>query len=396
MNCADLSAKVKEVNQYIKDTRGYLHENPELSSKEFNTSKFLQEEAKKCNLPIQLVRGTGFLAILDTGKPGKTLVLRADIDALPIKENELNLVQHKKWVSKNEGVCHACGHDGHMAMLLGEMKILCSMKDELTGKIIFAFEEGEEAGLGIAAMKEALAPFHVDAVYGAHLVPFMKTGEMCIDAGPMMAGVAVVDFNVLGMGGHGSRPDLAINPIFAAAQVLSNIATAWCNQLDVSKTVTLGLTQIHGGVLNNIISDTCYIGGTLRFFDSEEGKKALEVIKKVADHTAQAHNCTVSFTEAMKFVSDPVINDKALAEFAQQSISELLPQTLKHGVTWYASESFAQYSSIAPSVFAFVGTGNEALGSGAGNHNDRFDLDDNSLQYGAAAATKFAIDFLNK
>ena len=359
---ARLLEMVKEVDSYVRNIRGYLHEHPEISTNEFKTTKFLQAEVKKLGLSIEMASTTGFITTMDTGKPGKTVGLRTDIDALPVKENPVNLSKQKKWVSKNEGVSHVCGHDAHMAILLGTMKILYEFKDELSGTIIFIFEEGEEIGSGIAGMLDTLKDKGIDAIYGTHITSFMKTGEVCLDAGPRMAGDAWINFDVIGKSGHGSRPDLSINPVFAAAQVLNGIASAWSNQIDVGKTVTLGLTQIHGGTADNIIPDKVTIGGSLRFFDHYEGLKAVEVLKKVAELTAKAHNCTVEFKTPS--IGAAMINDPGLAEIAQNGLSEVLPDSLVHDVKWYASESFSEYNQIAPSIFAFVGVRNEELGSG--------------------------------
>lgn len=389
--------KVNEMNDYVMKTRGYLHTIPELAGEEVETTKFLQEEVTKIGLPIEMVSTTGFIATLDTGRKGKTIALRADIDALPLQEDENNLKQKKKYISINEGVCHACGHDGHAAMLLGAMKILCELKEDLSGTILFCFEEGEESWTGIYGMIDALSNKHVDVVYGAHLASFMKSGTISVEPGPRMAGGAAVDFEVLGRGGHGSRPDLSINPVFAAAQVLNGISSAWNNQLDVTETVTLGLTQIHGGSTYNIIPEKVSIGGSLRFFNIEEGVKALEVLKNVASLTAKAHNCKVNFLEKTKLSAHPVVNDEKLSESLSAGLNEILPEnSLVTGEKWFASESFSLYSNKYPSVLAFVGIANDDLGSGAEHHNSRFDIDDNVLQVGVTGAVKFAVDNLLK
>lgn len=390
-----IKQKVKEVNEYVMNTRGYLHTIAEVAGQEVETTKFLQEEVGKNGLPIEMVSTTGFIATLDTGRPGKTIALRADIDALPIQEDENNLKQKKKYVSKNEGVCHACGHDGHAAMLLGAMKILCELKEDLNGTILFCFEEGEESWTGIYKMMDALSTKNVDMVYGTHLASFMKTGTISVEPGPRMAGAAIIDFEVIGQGGHGSRPDLSVNPVFAAAQVLNGISSAWNNQIDVTETVTLGLTQIHGGEMYNIIPEKVSIGGSLRFFNVEEGAKALEVLKNVSSLTAQAHNCKVDFLGKTVVTADPVVNDEKLSESLTKGLNELLPEnSVLTGEKWFASESFSLYSSKYPSILAFVGIANEDLGSGAEHHNARFDVDDNALQVGVTGAVKFAVDNL--
>ena len=387
--------KVKAVDSYIRQVRGYLHEHPELSAKEFETTRFLQEEVSKMGLPVTPVPGTGFYAILDTHKPGKTIGLRTDIDALPIPESPVNLKQEKKWVSKVEGVSHTCGHDGHMAILLGAVKVLTELQDQLRGKIVFIFEEGEETGSGIEAMIEALRPLHIDAFYGNHLASAFPTGIFAIQGGPLMAGAATVAFDVIGRGGHASRPDLSINPIFAAANILTGISIAWNNQRDITEILTLGISQIHGGSADNVIPNSVYVGGTVRFFDREEAEKAFVLFRKVAEDIAHAHNCTVRFHEDMGVILDPVINDNALAEFTLRAVKELYPgNILDADGKWYAAESFSQYSKLAPGIFLFVGIKNDALGSGAEHHNDRFDMDEDALGYALGAMVQFAVKYL--
>lgn len=388
-------ARAKELEQKTIERRGYLHERPELSSEEVETSKYLKREVAKLDLEIEEVPGsTGFTALLNTGKPGKTLGIRTDIDALPIEERPRNLSKERKYVSQNPGVMHARGHDGHMSILLTTMKMLIELKEQLTGKIYFIFEEGEEINSGIDAMVEYLKDKGLDAVYGNHLASFMETGKICVDAGPLMAGSVRVDFTVHGQSGHGSRPDLSINPIFAATQILNGLTSAWANQVDVTKTVTLGLTKFQAGSTWNVIPDKVDIEGSLRYFDVEEGKKAIGIVKTIAEHTAKAHNCTVTFGENLQMLSKPVINDATLAKLAQKGVQEALPDSLVEDVQWFASESFSKYSELAPICFSFVGIGNEEYGSGAEHHNEYFDLDDTALYYAVVAATKFAVDYL--
>jgi len=392
-----LTTRAEELEEETIETRAYLHTYPEVSSEEFETSKYLKKKVTELGLTVEEVpESTGFTALLDTGKPGKTVGIRTDIDALPIEEHPENLAGKRKYMSKNPGAMHACGHDGHMAIVLTVIKMLSEIKDKLTGKVYFIFEEAEEIGAGIEPMIAHLQDKHIDAIYGNHLTSFMGTGTICVDEGPRMAGAILVDFTIHGKGGHGSRPDLSINPLFAAAQVLSALTNAWANRIDVTKTVTLGLTQIHGGNANNVIPDKVNIGGSMRFFDEEEGKKALELSKKVIQLTAEAHECTAEFPSTFDIKGKPVMNDPTLATLAQTGIAELMPDALVHDVTWFASESFNQYSRIAPTLFVFVGMKNEAYGSGAEHHNNYFDVDDAALKHGVLATAKFAVDFLTK
>jgi amidohydrolase len=391
-----IAAKVQAADTYIRQMRGYLHERPELSAKEFETTRFLQAEVSKMGLDVTPVEGTGFYAVLDTRRPGRTIGLRTDIDALPIAESPVNLKGSKRWISRNEGVSHACGHDGHMAILLGAIRILTGMKDQLRGKIVFIFEEGEETGSGINAMTDALRPLQIDAFYGNHLASAFPTGIFVIQEGPLMAGAATVAFDVIGRGGHASRPDLSINPIFAAANILTGISIAWNNQRDLTEILTLGISQIHGGKADNVIPNSVYVGGTVRFFNREEAERAFVLLRKVAEDIARAHNCTVRFHDTMGVILDPVINDAPLASLAREAVTLLYPANLYKGDgRWYAAESFSEYARLAPAVFLFIGIKNETLGSGAEHHNDRFDIDEDALSYALGAMVQFAVNYLS-
>lgn len=389
---------VAEQDAYVRQVRRHLHRRAELSGQEVETSAFLKGQARALGLEVEEVAGrggTGFIATLDTGRPGRTVCLRADIDALPIAESADNLAGPKACVSEHEGVCHACGHDGHMAMLLGAMRVLCSVRDRLRGRVLFAFEEGEEVGAGIEGMLAALAPKGVDVVYGTHLAAFLDSGTVEADAGPVMAAACSVDLTVRGRGGHGSRPDQAINPIFAAAQVLGGIASAWSNQVAVDKTVTLGISTIHAGAQGNIIPDDCRITGSLRYFDAEEGRHAYEVLQSVARLTAQAHRCSVEFGERSGPATVPVVNDPGFSAVARRGFEELFPGALTSGERWYASDSFSRYpGAVAPAVYAFVGIRNEGLGTGAPHHTPEFDIDEDALAMGTAGAVAFACNIL--
>ncbi len=391
----DILELAGEYEDYVKRQRQHFHIHPEVSGAEFETSKYLKAETQAMGLQIQELKGTGFIGILDTGRPGKTLVIRSDIDALPMDEAKENLKGPKACVSNVAGVCHGCGHDAHMAIALGTMKVLCRLKDRFSGKILFAFEEGEERGAGVGVMIEALKEWKPDGVYGNHVTAFMDAGTICADEGPRMAGAIGIDMTVHGQGGHGSRPDLSINPIIAACQIISQLSVAWTTRIDVMKTVTLSIGQIKGGQQSNIIPDDTYIGGSCRFYDMDEARKAEEIIRQVARGVAEVNRCTVTFGPRNKILAPPVVNDKELAELSRQGIREILPpDTLVSDIKWFASESFSQYTMNFPAVLNFIGIRNEEKGTGAEHHNGRFDVDEDALKTAVIAAAKFALDFL--
>ncbi|WP_236786569.1 amidohydrolase [Anaerococcus ihuae] len=388
---------VKENLDFAKKIKNYLHEYPELSSKEFETRKFLINECKKLGLEIEEVKNsTGFVAILDTNRQGKTLGLRTDIDALPILENEENLKSKKEVVSKNPGVMHACGHDFHMALALTSAKILSELKDKLNGKFYFIFEEGEETGAGIHAMIESLKNIKFDAIYGNHVDTEIPTGKIAISKGKVYAGCAGVDFDVIGKGGHGSRPDLLISPINALVAIINNLNQTWASGLNPNEIVTLGIGSINAGFASNVIPDKANLKATLRFFEDEVGEKALEKLKDIAEKTANLYGCKVKFNDYTRIVAYPVINDENISEFARISLEEILPNSRVDEDVSFGSESFYGYGKIAPSVFAKIGVKNEEKGCGAGAHTEKFDVDNDGLYYGLACALNFLINFNRK
>ncbi len=381
----------------IVSTRRYLHEHPELSQREFETKKLVLSHVRQLGLPHIEAGTNSVIATLDTGRPGKTLLLRADMDALPLQEAEENLCQKKTAVSKNKGVCHACGHDGHTAMLLGAMHVLCDLKEQLRGKILFCFEEAEETMAGIYPVMEALEPYSIDGAWGMHLTAMHPAGKISVNEGAVMAGANRFEVVVHGKGGHGSRPDQLISPVFGAAYILSALPNAWVNEIDVTKTVTLGIGLLQGGQQENVIPDTVTFAGSMRYFDEQAGMEAVEAFQRICESTARAHRCTVEYKSLRTQYPPPVINDAASAARAQNAVKKILGEEhLIQGEPWFGSESMALYLKKYGGAFAFVGIRNEQLGTGAVHHNEHFDIDESVLPLGTAVTVQYAWDFLNE
>ena len=396
MTNEEIKQQADLMKAYVIRCRRAVHEFAEISGTEAQTSAFIQKEMEDSKLPYEKVSGTGLMAVLDTGRPGPHIALRADMDALPLPESEENLAGPRTCRSKNPKTSHACGHDAHTAMLLGAMKILKAWEDRLRGVIYFCFEEGEEDGRGADGMLKALGKRKVDVVWAIHVYAQLPSGAICVDPGPRMAGAAGVDITVIGKGGHGSRPDMAVNPVFCAASILTNAATAWVNQISAGETVTLGVTSIQGGESGNVIPDTAKMTGSLRFFNLEEGKKAVEVFRKVAEHTAAMNKCAVEFGPKFKVLCGPVINDREYASAAREALLDLLGKdSVVSCQPWYASESFSRWLKIYPGVFAHLGIKNLKAGSGASHHNSQFDVDEDALPVGVMAVLKF-VDAMQK
>ena len=394
----EILSKISQYDGYTREVRRHMHLYPEVGGQEIETVKYLKGELGKIGkFDIHDVPGsTGFYAILDTKRAGKTIGLRTDIDGLPIIENTVNGEgKPKPLVSKNAGMSQACGHDGHMATLMTSIRIIYDLRDRLTGKYVFIFEEGEETNTGIRPMVAALKDIHFDVIYGNHLASNVPSGLIYINEGSIMAGMAMLSWQVFGKSGHASRPDQAVNPIFAAANMLTSISIAWNNQRDITKLVTLGVTQFQGGETWNVIPDSVYIGGTLRFFDWDAGVRSLELIKKVATDVANAHGCKVRFGEKMTAQVPPVVNDPKVTAFARRAVDELFPgrATNDSQYNWYASETFALYNQLAPTLFTLVGVRNPELGTTAGHHTPEFDIDEDALQYAIGTMVKLAVSY---
>lgn len=389
-------AKIKELageyQDYMVKMRREFHRHPELSGEEFHTRDVLVRELESMGVCYKLLPGTGIIAIIQGGKPGKHRVIRADIDGLPVKEENCNLKQPKACVSEVDGKCHACGHDAHMAVLLGTMRVLLKIKEEIEGSVYCCFEEGEETNCGIKTMLEMLEEYPIDECFALHVYSGLDAGKVNIVPGPRMAGTVGIGFHVKGKAGHGSRPDQAANPIVPAAHIVTQIDSAFLNQIDAEETVTLGLCVFQSGETTNVIPEDAYIGGTARYFNKEEGEKALKIINMVAENTAVCHKCTIEFAPRNKISLLPVVNDEGVALRAQKMTGEICGMDVFADCDrWYASECYSMYLEKYPGALGFLGIRNEEYGSGAAHHNGKFDIDESALALGVCAEVGFVL-----
>lgn len=377
---------------YVTNLRRMFHQHPEVSGKEQGTRERLIAEIERMGLPYQKLPGTGIIARIEGKKPGKHRVLRADMDALPLQEERVNLQRAKVCVSQVRGVCHACGHDAHMAVLLGTMKILSEMREELPGTVYCCFEEGEETNCGIVPMLRALEKYPVEECFALHVYSGLAAGKVSIEPGPRMAGTVGIGFHIKGRSGHGSRPDQALNPIIPAAHIITQLNSAFMNRLNVEETVTLGIGTIRAGEASNTIPDDAYVGGTARFFNRQEGEKALSIINRIAESTAACHDCTIEFEERNKIAPYPVINDAAVTARVQHALKQICgSEALGECDRWYASECYSAYLEKYPGALGFLGIRNEEYGSGAAHHNGKFDVDESVLYLGVCAELAFVL-----
>ena len=392
MGFNEIKQMAEAQQDYMIRMRRHFHSFPEVSNQEFETSNFIAEELNRMGVPYERIDGTGIIAAVEGKKPGRNRLLRCDMDALPVKEDVQNLKGPKACISQKEGVCHACGHDAHMAMMLGTIRVLLQIKDQIEGTVYCCFEEGEESTTGVVSMMKALEHYTVDECFALHVYNALEAGKINIVSGSRMAGAVGFGIHVKGRGGHGSRPDLAANPIVPAAHIVTEMDSALRNQINAEATVTFGLCIFQTGELWNVIPETAYLSGTSRYFDKESGEVVLSLIKQTSECVAKCHGCSVEYEPCTKIILEPVINDPGVAERVHRTLGQIWGENVFCDCDrWYASETFCKYLNRYPGVLGFLGIRNEELGSGAAHHNSRFDLDESVMPLGVCAEVAFVL-----
>lgn len=395
-----INERIKTLSNELSDKviahRRRIHTFAETGGKEFKTHAYIAAELERLGIPYENVGGTGLFGTFDTGRQGPHILLRADIDALPMSENPNNLKGKRVCVSEQKNTAHACGHDAHAAMLLGSIELLLQLKDELSGVLYFLFEPGEENGYGFPHVTKLFSGLTIDTIWGIHVYAPLESGKLSVKAGARMAGTIIIDLTVRGKGGHASRQDLTINPVFVAAQIVSNLPGALIHMLNAEKTVTFGIAGIHGGEVGNIIPNEAHIIGGMRFFDREEGRKALDILKSTAEHTAAIYGAEIEYGKHSAMIGKPLVNDAECSAVAEQGLGELLPEgTLVDGGRWFASESMSMYLEKIPGVFAFLGINSPDKGTGAEHHNEYFDVDEDVLKTGVTATAGYVFSYIS-
>ena len=383
--------------QMIADRR-WLHEHPELSGEESQTMDYIVSKLEEMGLGIHIIPNGGVIGVLNEKAEGPCVLLRADVDALPITESAENLVQTRRSVSQNPGVMHACGHDAHAAMLLGAARALSAQKDTVQGCVLFVFERGEEKGG--KGFLENLLPyidehFCVGACYATHVRWDIPAGKIAVPDGIAMAGGFGFDVTLCGKGGHGSRPDLAASPIDCFCAIHQQLSALRMRIIEPDQVLTYSLGQVHSGELSNVIPEKLRFAGTVRTYDTaRSGEKFAQEMRSIIDHICATHGCNPEYTHFSKPLYE-VRNHAKAAERARQAIMKHVGMaSLAICQPWMASETMSAYLKLWPGVLTFTGIRNEKFGSGANHHTPQFDVDEAALLPGAAAACAFALDFL--
>jgi len=370
--------KVQEMEPQIIAWRRHMHADPELSFQEFRTTAFLTEELRKIpGLKLSFPTKTGVVAVLKGARPGRTIALRADIDALPITE-ETQL----PYVSRNPGVMHACGHDGHAAMQLAAAALLAPMKDQLCGEVRFLFQHAEELPPGGAAEMAAAGVMDgVSEVYGMHLSSSFPTGTFGVRSGALTSATDRFDIKVIGKGGHSAFPETCVDPIIAAAQVVTALQTVVSRKIRAVEPAVVSVCMMHAGQAYNIIPGEVTLTGSTRTFDRETRKTLPHMLEQLARGTCEANGAGCEFHFTPGYAS--VINDKALTQAGQQVIRDAFgDDAILEIDPLMPGEDFSALLDFCPGFFVELGARNAETGCTVPHHNSRYLMDEGALIYG--------------
>lgn len=359
--------------------RRHLHAHPELSFEEHETSRFVARVLKDLDgLVVEPCAGTSLVARLRGRGRGRTIAIRADMDALPLEEE--NDVPYR---SQTPGVMHACGHDGHVAMLLGAVRVLAARRDRLHGEIRFFFQHAEEKFPGGAdAMIAAGAMDGVDAVVGAHLWSHIDAGKIAVTYGPMMAAPDTFRITVEGRGGHAAAPHQTVDSLAVAAQIVVNLQHLVARETDPMTSFVVSVCSLHAGRTHNVIAGTATLEGTVRSYDLTQRECAARRIVEIAEGVAAAHRARVSVDYQRGY--RPVVNHEGVTRLVDRTARELFGrEAIDYSQRNMGGEDFSAYQAKAPGAFYYVGCRNAARGIAHPHHHPRFDLDEAALAQGA-------------
>jgi amidohydrolase len=397
MDKQNLSQKIKEqaaaVEERVIELRHQIHQNPELSFAEKETSALAAAEMKKLGFEIQEnIFGTGVTATFkNSSDPGaKTLLIRADMDALPVEEkNEL------KFKSKNKGVMHACGHDGHTAILIGTAMVLKELAHDFEGNLKFLFQPGEETSGGAEGMiKEGvLKNPEVDAALGLHLWGSTPEGLVEYKSGPLMASPDRFDLKIIGQGGHAARPQNTIDPIPIGAEIISALQTIVSRRIDPLDSAVISVCNFEAGSTHNVIPDEAVLKATVRSLKSEVRKELAADIKKVIKNICEIYGADYELNYIFGY--PPVVNDPQITKILAGAAAKVLGEdrVREKEKAEMGGEDFSYFGLEVPAAFYFLGIAPE--GEIINHHQSDFKFNDSVLKDGVAVMAQTALDFLN-
>lgn len=405
---SDADVAAARIENKVIDWRRDIHANPELGNREFRTSALVAEHLRSLGMEVQTgVAHTGVVALLRGGKPGPTVALRADMDALPVTE-EVDLPFASKvtttWAGKETGVMHACGHDTHVAMLMGTAEILAGMRNALKGNVKFIFQPaeegpppGEEGGAALMIKQGVMSNPEVDAIFGLHIGSSTEVGTIGYRPGPTMAAADVLRIRIKGRQTHGSAPWTGVDPIVVSAQVILGLQTIVSRQIKTTaEPAVLSIGSINGGNRFNIIPETVEMVGTIRTFDEDMREDIHRRIRLTATSIAAAAGASAEVEIEKPYavmVNDPELTQKMLPTL--QRVAGPDNVVLRNKTTGY--EDFAFFAQQVPGVFVFLGGSPPGtdLTKVAYNHSPRFQIDESALKLGVRTLTQMTLDYMD-
>jgi amidohydrolase len=401
----NLDVKVAEVKEKVVSWRRDFHEHPELSNREFNTSKKVQTHLNSLGIETRIVAKTGVVGVLKGSKPGPVIALRADMDALPVIER--NNLPFKSTVQTEYnglkvGVMHACGHDAHTAMLMGAAEVLSKLKNDIAGTVVFLFQpseegapEGEEGGASLMVKEGALDNPKVEVAFGMHIESNIPAGDIQYKSGAFMASADLFKIKVKGKSSHGSQPWLGIDPIYVSAQIINALQAIVSRESDLTTApVVITVGAIHSGVRFNIIPEEAELLGTIRNLDQTVRKKVLEEVKSVSMQIANTFHATAEVTLDNKTLV--TYNTPELVKQMIPSLEKAAGTTHVRAMNWVTgAEDFSFYGEKVPSFFFYFGgmpIGKDPA-TAPPHHTPDFYIDDSKLDVGVKAFCQLVFDY---
>lgn len=395
---SEISEQINRIEAELKENRRYIHMHPELSFREYNTSSFIQKKLDEMGIKyVSGIAGNGICAYIYGNKnieseSMKSILIRADMDALPIDE-----VSDKPYKSQNKNVMHACGHDAHVAVLLGVCKVLNNFKDKFGGVVKAVFQPGEETSGGALPMIEegVLENPHTDVCVALHCDSDLDCGTIRVKPGSLYASPDDFRITVKGKGGHGAEPHNCIDPITISASIIQALNNLISRETDPFDNAVISVGSIHGGSATNIIPDSVEIQGTARSLTNELRGFLKKRIGETAEGICKTFGaeCEYEYTELFP----PLINDEKLAEDVYDSACRSIgkDKCVWGGAPTMAGEDFSYFSQNRPSVLFKLGCRNKSLGIVSPIHHSSFDIDENCLKTGIKVFVGFVLDYLN-
>lgn len=379
-----IQKKAKEHYDYMVQTRRYLHKNPEISFKEFDTTEYIIHELKKLGIEAERPLDTGCVGIIEGQKSDRVVALRADIDALAMDEEG----DHKKeFISERPGAAHCCGHDVHMANLLGTASILSEMQDEIDGKVLLIFQPGEETLPGGGRMLSEtgfLQKHGVQEIYGLHTNPNYKPSEIAVKPGPLMARPDEFEITLFGKGGHAASPHLTVDPIVLLGHVITQFQTIVSRSVDPTDPAVVTIGRVRAGTTFNVIPSKAEMVGTVRTFSQENAYLIRDRMEAILKGITEAAGGTYDF--AFNEGYPAVINDEKLTSHLFESAKALLGNSsvIELEKPIMAGEDFAFYQQHFPGTFFFLGSGSDEAESTWSWHHPRYNVDERCMLTGSA------------